>query len=255
MKVGSRKICIFGAGIVSTGFVCTVSRAQVAPQPDYNYVYASGQSGYSVAPGGSVNVPIYLQETSGDDSSLLSSENGLEQAGVQANVTTSPSDPANITGVNGNAAFGSNITTTPLTFPSTTASISEFLYPSYGTGVLATVFPSADVSEVFLGTLTITAGNTPGETTAFTLAALPEGFDGGPIGNTFTYNSNYDLDANNDPYFGGGNLYNDAVSSTFTVTTTGTIDPAPLPPAWAMALAAMGVLFVARRRQGWLSIA
>jgi hypothetical protein len=62
------------------------------------------------------------------------------------------------------------------------------------------------------------------------------------------------MHANNDPYRGGGSLYSDAATSAFTITTTGAIDPAPLPPASAMALVAMGPLSVANRRQRWHTI-
>jgi hypothetical protein len=240
---------ILCAAIGSSFALCKPAQAQVAP---YNYEYVSGQSSYTVATNATISVPLYLQETApAGEGSLLAGELGLSEAGIQATTTTTPSDPALITAVTANSAFDFSNTTLPLTFPSSFASISDLLSPYDSNGVEASVFPSTGVSEVFLGTLTLQAGNTPGQTTEFTLAPLPENFDGGYIGNTFTYSSNYDLDSNSDPYFGGGNLYNNATSSTFDITTLGSTptSAAPLPPIWEMVLLVMPLLAVIRRRQ------
>jgi hypothetical protein len=208
-----------------------------------NYSYVPGQKTYTAGPGGTVNVPIYLDESlTGNSPSLLAADGGLASAGFQVSrATTGPGNPAALGSVTAAPGFGG-----PSAYFTETASevaFTESVSLQSTTGVAPTSV-SAGLNQIYLGTLTIQAGSLAGETTDFTL---------GPIvahhGNTLTNDNFYDLDQTDNggtPGSASGQVpaYNGATSTAFTVTTS-TPEPSSLP---LLALGGLAGLILLKRR-------
>lgn len=130
---------------------------------EVTFRYTTDQDVYAVAPGGTVPVTIYLQETKGDaDDSLLVTEGGLFHAGFGIDHLSTPSDPASIlseSDIAEDAAFtgGSAVTLSPLTVRVLDGFLDE-------PGPMGTA--AGNERLVPLATLNFTAGLVPGETTA-----------------------------------------------------------------------------------------
>ncbi len=223
---------------------CCLSSAR-ASVTTYNYFYVAGQATYSgVTPGSTVNVPIYLQEVNSDAStnSLLVSEDGLFGAGVSV-AYNSGDATTTITGVSTNSGSPTTGFDNILdqSFASSSAAILEQVntFPPDSDGVAAG--PQINgISSVFLGTLTLAATPTPGQTTTFTVGRYD------PVsGNSVTYTNGYDLDDNADPLGppDAATLYNDAAPTNFSIITS-----VPEPASISL-IALSAALLASRRRQ------
>ena len=195
-----------------------------AVRADITYQYITDQSSYSASAGQSVTVQLLLQETlSGGSSSLLVSEGGLFGAGVFVTQSgTVPSNPTLIAGpVTPNQSarpdgFGTGGRISLLPATSTTAGVLESV-PDFSTPGPAGTQVSPTVRDVFLGSLTLTAG-AAGSTTQFTIESY-KNFSG-KDGNTLTFNNAFDLDlaggASGAPPFTGA----DAFTNSFSVNVS-----------------------------------
>jgi hypothetical protein len=200
--------------------VTTVAQADTF----YSYFYVAGQANYSAAPNSDVQVPLYLQEVSNDNTSLLADESGLWAAGVSVSTTGAPSSPALIAALLGNSGAvpnGFDGIVGPVNVSSASASLLENNNLMDTEGVLAGPQQNG-VSEVFLGTLTVHTGAIAGQTTTFTVGPYDVN-----SGNTFTNNNLYDLDDNLDPGnpLGADSLYASAAATTFSVSTAAVPEP------------------------------
>ena len=209
------------------------------------YSYVTGQPSYSALPGGTVSVPIYLQETLTNGSNgFIAANGGVSTAGAAINFDSATT----LGGTLSPATFASGSFTpaSPFTAPST---FSLTYYSNSGQDAVefALVVPSGDTDPtptgglIELGLLSITAGT---GTTSFSLTSInddtiPGGAGGGGDGYTMTANS-FDLDATGQAGYVGA----DAASPTvFTVDPT-----ADLPEPTSLSLLAMGALGLLRRR-------
>jgi hypothetical protein len=155
-------ICCFVAVVA----VCAWSSVAPADSPDFNsYQYVFGQDAYTVMPGGTVDIPIYFQETVGlqDTSVLCPGGVGLVGAGVKVLFSdlpqpTQPARVLNVSDIVPNAAF--DVPTPLLQFASAKLALGTLVGPS----VHGDEF-SEGVYRVLLGTFRFTAGEMPGETT------------------------------------------------------------------------------------------
>ena len=209
----------------------------------YSYFYVAGQSNYSAAPNGQVQVPLYLQEVSNDSTSLLLNEMGLLAAGLSVDRTSAPSSPASMTALLGNAGSvpdGFDGVVGPASVSAASASLLENNNFIDTQGVMPGPQENG-ISYVLLGTLTIRAGAVGGQTTDFTIGPYDAS-----SGNTFTTTSLYDLDSNLDPNnpAGSASLYESAAATTFSVTTAS--NPAVPEPCTAGAFAAIVAMLACR---------
>ena len=139
-----------------------------------SFSFSVDQPNYSVAPGQSVDVPVYLQEVvTAPDSSLLAAEGGLGSAGVLVQRTgSSGSDPAIITGAFANNAFDDFLGPT-ISVADSEAQIVEMRDLFQSSGVLVDeTFPGSGIRRIPLGTFTITGGAAVGEVTNFNVGIL-----------------------------------------------------------------------------------
>jgi hypothetical protein len=225
------------------GLACSLNAARASTT--YSYFYISGQTSYTgINPGSPINVPLYLQEVNSDASanSLLTSEDGLFAAGVGVAFSSSSGGTATtITGVSPNSGSPTTGFDDILDESSTgsSAAVLEQLNFSDSDGVAAGPQTNG-VSDVFLGTLTLQASSTPGQTTTFTIGAYDPS-----NGNTVTFDSGYDLDNNADPLnpSGAADLYSSAAPTDFSVTTSSVPEPASL-----SMLMASGLMLLRGRR-------
>lgn len=199
-----RRILVSGA-LALLG-LSTAARAAVS------YRYVTDQSTYYVTPGGSVQVPIFLQEfLSGGSTSVIASDQGLEGAGAAVSrFGAVPSDPAVVQGFAFNTADFGGATFFSANPAGSSANFAETADNLAVTGPVGTAVPGGNLE--FLGTLSIQAGAQllPGQSTQFSLGKR---FGSG---NTITFGNFYDLDqtSTNPAYTGVG-----TTTSTFTVTT------------------------------------
>jgi hypothetical protein len=133
---------------------------------DFMYQFAFDQANYNVAPGGTVDVQVFLQETvSGGSTSRLSSD-GLISAGVKVRFDESaPSDPAKILAT-ADMSFNPAFNSTVLDLRTLSAGTSGQLTEAVGLGspaVHATGGPTT--FSVLVGTYHFTAGSTAGQVT------------------------------------------------------------------------------------------
>jgi len=215
------------------------------------YQYATDSQSYSGAPGSTVQVKLYFVENSSTSSSLIVGDNGLNGAGGQINLVGTAG--ATLTGlVLNSTAFDGGTALSTKNVHAAEADFTENISLADSQGVFgSTAGLPPGVTQVLLGTLTVTLPNTLGTTTNFAIGKNPAG-----AGSTVTFTNTYNLDANGsstDPQYGGpgstaadGNVYSwTGVNNTvgrFSVTTT--------PEPSAMALVGLsGLLALRRRRQ------
>jgi hypothetical protein len=187
-----------------------------------SYSYVTDQSVYSAPAGTAVSVRLYLKETPGaGNASLITAENGLEGFAVQINraATGLPAGPSSVFGLAADAVDFPDFSGSGYTFSTSSGGVAEGAVDVTATGGVPLANTGGGASpavagEVYLGTLTVTAG-TAGGTTPFTLGALD------PVngGSTVTRNNLYDLDltpSNGLPAYAGVGIQ----TSTFTVLAT-----------------------------------
>jgi len=154
--------------LILTAILACVSLAGPA-MADVVYSFEVEQAAYSLSPGQSIQIPVYLTETVTEpDSSLLASEGGLWSAGVLVQRSdSSVGAPVLLTGAAANeAAFDDLPALTAVADDE--ASILELRDLLQATGVLPDeTFPGSGIRQVYLGSFTLTAGATVGETTTF----------------------------------------------------------------------------------------
>jgi hypothetical protein len=138
------------------------------------FSFSVDQSDYSVLPGHSIQVPVYLQEyVLPPDTSFLAAQEGLWTADVLAQRTTlGLLSPARLTGASANEHDFDDLPAT-LSVADGQASI----YEMATSGVLGDGTFSGG-HRIELGTFTLTAGTIVGETTTFQVTPLGGGFDG-----------------------------------------------------------------------------
>ena len=154
-----------------------------------SFSFSVDQPHYSVAPGQSVDVPVYLQEVvTAPDSSLLAAEGGLGSAGVLVQRTgSSGSDPAIITGAFANDAFDDFLGLT-ISVADSEAQIVEMRDLFQSSGVLVDeTFPGSGIRRIPLGTFTITGGAAVGEVTTFHVGVISPYFFGTQTWDNFEY--------------------------------------------------------------------
>ena len=205
-----REIMRFACALFLGSLACGFNAAQA---DTISYVYTAGQTTYTDVTRGSVfNVSIFLQEQNGDGSSdsLLATDYGLFGAGVRVTLKSSSDGTATtITYFKANLGGGFDVASEESCTKSSAA-----VLESASVGVAATVLDNG-ISTILLGTLTLTASSTPGQTTTFTVDVYdPAG------GNTITFEHGYDLDN------GVLDSYYSAASTDLTITTSA---PASIP--------------------------
>jgi hypothetical protein len=125
------------------------------------YSFAFDQSSYSVAPGGTVEVNVFLRETLGaGDVSVLATQ-GLFSAGVRVTFDDAPrpSSPAQVqdkADIHGNSAFDLRFGPGTFLTAGSSAGLRESLDPSNDKGVHGSGGPVT--FDIFLGSFTFTAG-------------------------------------------------------------------------------------------------
>ncbi|HWE94195.1 MAG TPA: PEP-CTERM sorting domain-containing protein [Tepidisphaeraceae bacterium] len=208
------------------------------------YSYTTDQPDYSVAPGGTAVVKLYLQESGSP--SFITSDGGLFAAGNEVDfVSSSASTPATITGQAPNTTdFGGPTSNTV----SKTQSVLIMAIASppapdvqlQNTGGGAS--PNTLSNEVYIGSITITAGSSG--VTHYTVGAVNDPQFG--IGEVTLTKSQADLDLGTDSL--GNPLPNvTGVNSTLTPFTV-TVGAAPEPASLGL-LACGGLLALRRRRR------
>jgi hypothetical protein len=237
----TRQFC----GAITFGVAACLMTAPAHASVMYSYFYTAGQANYTVAPGGDVTVPVYLQEVNSDQSanSLLTNEHGLSAAGVNISFL-SGSAGLTLTGAAANTGTPSTGFDDPASTGTvnsvTSATITESTDPPpFGTDLTGVVAGSQSngVSQVFLGTVTFHASSLAGQTTTFTAGVADPS-----VGSTFTNDNNYDLDNNSDTFnpAGASSLYFSAASTNFDVTTS-------VPEPTSLSIFGVAGLFLVRR--------
>jgi hypothetical protein len=175
------------------------------------YEYVTDQQNYTVNPGQTATVKIFLQETiSGNSTSLIAAENGLYGSGFfinQVGVSPTGAKSSLITAVAGNPTSTQNpvpngfdgFTTPTVNTAGTQATVVEQVNFSNNTGGPSgttnggSVSPDKTVTRVFVGTLTLAAGDAS-STTTYTIQSYKYA-PAGSSGNTLSFNSGLNLDA------------------------------------------------------------
>jgi hypothetical protein len=234
--------------------LCWAGLASTA-RADITYQYVTDTTAYAVNPGATVNVNVYLQETvTGTSSSLIAAETGLFSAGFYLTQSGQvPTNPTIITAMTPNtqgqpAGFSGGVANAPK-FTGSQGALTEGLPVTYtGPGPSGSTQGGSvanGITRVFLGTVTLTAGD-PGTTTTFSVESYkfaPTSIGGnGANGNTLTNGTGFDLDqtnngtANGPPVYVGANNFNGTTAYTFLVAS------APEPGSMILAfLAASGM--------------
>jgi hypothetical protein len=191
--------------------LCWVGLAQPA-RAAIVYEFVTDQQNYTVNPGQTATVNIFLQETiSGTSTSMIASLNGLYGAGFfvnQAGSSPTGAKPSPITAIAGNGTGSppNNFDgfTTPTLYTNATtgavtgASVVEQVNFNNNTGGPSgttnggSVSPDKTVTRVFVGTLTLAAGDAS-STTTYTLQSYKYA-PNGSSGNTLTFVNGYNLD-------------------------------------------------------------
>jgi hypothetical protein len=213
------------------------------------YKYVTDQSTYTIATGGTATVKIYLQETLNGNTSIINGngENGLLGAGFELLSNVRPTNPSNITAVNPdstdfNGSSPSHVNNAAVSNPNE-ADLTENITPTATVGVgLGNM--GAPANSVFLGSVTIVGGSTPG-TTTFNLGEFD--INGFNSGNTITNPDGVDLDNSNNgglPYTGPAYTGVGTTLTPFSVTTLSIPEPAS-----TMLFAFGGIAALLRRRR------
>jgi len=210
-----------------------------------SYSYVTDQSTYDLTPNETRTVKLYLLETlTGGSPSLINADGGVlgaaERITRASGAATLGQFTYNVANFSGPASpappAGSNsITGTP-----TEIGFNETIGLNDVTGVpTGNGGANALTGAVFLGTLDVLAGTTPGQS-VFNLRA----FSGGPSGRSITFTNNYDLDTATSaaPPFSGTTAA--ANLGSFTVNVV----PEPTFAGVALILGAAGSI-IRRRRQ------
>ena len=201
--------------------------AIASADPVYSYFYIAGQSSYVTGVNSDLQIPIYLREISADSTSLIANEDGLLTAGFSVEPTNPlPSSPAMLTGATGNSGnppsgFDAPIVSTLL---GGSAYVLEYIDITDPDGVATG--PQVDgIADVLLGYVTVHTGSIGGQTTTFNVGLYDPN-----TGNTFSNLNLYNLDDNTDPLnpADATRLYNSAVGTSFTVTTSAVPEPGSL---------------------------
>lgn len=191
------------------------------------FTFATDQAQYFAAPGQTINVKLYLLDTTSTGAFLLDSESGLASAGIaglqipNASPTPAPLTPAVFSQFTPDPAFNDPILT-PLTTvaPATFSSIAFADITGLQGALPLPVDPATE--RVPLGDLLITAGTNTGDVTTFQLTDFSLGSD------TLSFAHNFVLDP--------------STPTTFTVTVA-----APEPATFAL-LTASGSILLRRRK-------
>ena len=227
-------------GAVALGFF-----AQSNADASIIYSYVTSTPTYTVAPGGSVTVPIYLQEMlSGGSSSLISADGGLFSGGFSVTrAGTLPASPATLTTIAGSvSANGSNFAGGSFTQDPNNQS-TTFVAGDNLASFTATSGPIPNGSALIeLGTVTIQAG--AAGTTDFTLANYTYPSQGGGYTTTFgngpgAATLGFDLDVSHT----GANAYTGATAAPETFAVSVQSVPEPGVPAALFGLGGVGLLF------------
>lgn len=215
------------ACLAAAAAVTIASSASAAVQDVFSYV--TDQSTYSAKPGDVITVKIYLKDqvANGNATPLLANvankEAGLFGAGLSvAQSAGAPANPVTITGVALDtfdfAGPSGIITNTP-----TLVSFNEAIGNTQANAQLANTAngaaPNTPANQVYLGSVTLTAGSSTG-TTTFKITGLS--------GNTLSGTSGYDLDqatSASPEYSGTSNAVN---TNTFSVNVAPVPEPASL---------------------------
>ncbi len=155
-----------------------------APLPAASmYEFTFDQSVYEVQAGQTVTVSVYLYETVTSGTTSVLATEGLITAGVRLSYSSTPSDPATISGMTAGSSFTNEpgldsaefLTAGEVSAGGTGAAnpigglqLSTFT-PDYGTVVAGT---SNKEYQILLGTVTFTAGDVVGETTTIKASDL-----------------------------------------------------------------------------------
>jgi hypothetical protein len=152
------------------------------------YSFVSDQDAYIVAPGGTVNVQVFLQETvDGTDTSLLVSENGLSSAQVTLQrISPEPIEPALITAYTPDFDPPTHAVIENV-FTSSELDVSQIADIGAPSGPMGLDL-GGGVRRVPLLTAAVQAGTIRTEVTTFRLSDFP------PIPETVTWNNMLPLD-------------------------------------------------------------
>jgi hypothetical protein len=270
-----RRVLCALAVVVTGAFASTRACA------DVTYQYVTDQSTYTANAGGSVTIKLYLNETvtsatsttGAQNSSIIFNDGGLVGAGVYVvaksggNGATINTAAGNIqaTGNTGNA-FDTSVFAKTDGVQAGVKEVNNSAQNTFGNTNGSTV-SSTTTYQIFLGTLTITAGSSAGQTNYSVLSFFnaPKSFSGAnqSNGNTVTAGTNasfnnafgIDLDVSHNAnlnggpppdYIGAGDTQNNGGAWVFSVTTSAAPEPSSM---LLCGLAVCGGAFTAYRRR------
>ena len=198
------------------------------------YQYVTDFTSYTVAANGTLTIDLYLQETVNAGSvSLLTSEGGLEGAGILVSRTTGSLSFAALSEATPNTqSFSGPSYVNPVL--SSAASFTEGA--PFTSGVTATAVPGdTGVSRILLGSVTVTTMS-GGLNTTFTLS--PYVNSNSTIGgNTLTNTNFYDLDTG---ATAGSVAYSNTEDNPYSFTVDALPEPAVGGPVFMLAMLLSG---------------
>jgi hypothetical protein len=145
--------------------VLSLSTAAFARSTNHFELVAS-QFDYSVAPGGTVDVPLYIHQLNGDAPNITV-DGGLYSVCIAISRSVAiPTSPAFLSSLNPDTTdFAVTNPLTDYVFSSTSAGFVE-----NRSSFLTSTGPVPDINGLlYIGKVSVTAGNVPGQTTAFNL--------------------------------------------------------------------------------------
>ena len=202
----TRSLVAFTSGLLLS------SVAFAIPTTD-TFTFSTDLPNYVAGPGQTVDVRVYLNDTSSSGTFFLDAENGLASAGVLGTQipNASPAPPAVASATFSQFTPGLAFNDPVLT-PLVTVAPAQFSSLAFadilGPAGAPTLSLNATTKQVFLGDLEITLGNTGGDVTTFSLADFSPGSD------TLSFLNNIVLDPQ--------------TAATFTTTVAFTPEPSPL---------------------------